>query len=272
MDAHPAEGGRQWACSPGARHGPPPGLSAPAALTPTSSSHCRVGQPRDPGLRGASWGQGQMMGPQGAGSRPCSLKRRRRGRPAARKIVSSGCCDRGQGAARPGKAGARPPGPPDPTPPQAPDRTAPAASSVHAGPLETQGSAPAAISLQPTCSLRTDGRGCWGHRGTRRRTAQNTRLERRPAAESQAAPKSTRHPNFSPRRRSCANLDQAPLSPGESGTDAHPSRCLARLPPTGGRPPPCLAPTQDLPQTPLSHSSSPSNPRLQRPQFALRGT
>ena len=162
--------------------------------------------------------------------------------------------------------------PPDTTPPQAPDRTAPAASSVHAGPLETQGSGPAAISLQPTCSPRTDGQGFWGHRGARRRTVQNARLERRPAAESQAAPQSTWHPNFSPRRRSCANLDQAPLSPGESGTDAHPSRCPARPPPTGGRPPPCLAPTQDLPQTPLSHSSSPSNPRLQRPQFPLRGT
>lgn len=52
--------------------------------------------------------------------------------------------------------------PPDTTPPQAPDGTAPAASSVHAGPLETQGSGPAAISLQPTCSPRTDGQGCWG--------------------------------------------------------------------------------------------------------------
>ena len=85
-----------------------------------------------------------------------------------------------------------------------------------------------------------------------------------------AAPQIHSDPNFSPRRGSCTNLDQPRLSPGESGTDAHPSRCPAKPPPTGGRPPPSPAPTQDLPQTSLSHSSSRINPRLQRPQLPLR--
>lgn len=41
----------------------PPGLSAPAALTPTSSSHCRMGQPEGPGPARGQLGAGPDDGP-----------------------------------------------------------------------------------------------------------------------------------------------------------------------------------------------------------------
>lgn len=164
----------------GAGHGPLPGSLHP-------HPHIQLGvTQRDPGLRRASWGQGQMTGLRGAGSRSCSLKRGRRAELLPRRVVSSGCPRSWPGGAR-GLQG--PPQAPRPeVTPTARRDTAPAASSVHTGPLETQGSGPAALRLQPTCSPRTDGRGCWGRRGARQRTAQNARLGRRQAGESQAGP------------------------------------------------------------------------------------
>lgn len=214
-----------------------------------------------------------MMGPQGAGSRPCSLKRRRWGRPAARKVVSSGCRDRSQGAARPGRAGTRPPGPPRHNTTPSPGRDSasgllcPRGAPGDPGKRACCHQSPAHLLPEDRWAGVLGGTEVRGGGQCRTPDSREGRLRSR-----RQPPKSTWPPNFSPRRRSCANLNQAPLSPGKSGTDAHPSRCPARPPPTGGRPPPCLAPTQDLPQTPLSHSSSPGNPRLQRPHFPLRGT
>lgn len=164
----------------GAGQGLPPGSLHP------SPPHPAGGNPEGPGPVTGQLGAGPDDGPPRCWESILQFEAGATSRAAARRVVSSGCPRSWPGGAR-GLQG--PPQAPRPeVTPTAQRDTAPAASSVHAGSLETQGSGPAAIRLQPTCSPRTDGRGCWGHRGTRQRTAHNTRLERRRAGESQVGP------------------------------------------------------------------------------------
>ena len=270
LDTHPVDGRRQQACPPGV-----PGMDPPPGSLHPSPPHPAGGNPEGPGPVTGQLGAGPDDRPPRCWESILQFEAGETSRAADQeghllrlpKIVAG----RGQGLQGPPQAPC-----PEVTP-TARRGTAPAASSVHAGPLEAQGSGPAAIKT-PAHLLPEDR---WaGVLGAQRREAEDRaqRQTREKAGWRVAGGAWTRpsgqppnpysDPNFSPRRGPCAKLDQAPLSPGKSSTYAHTPRCPARPPPTGGHPPPGLAPTQGLHQTSLSHSSSPVNPRL---HFPLRG-
>ena len=181
LDTHPVDGGRQQACPPGV-----PGMDPPPGSLHPSPPHPAGGNPEGPGPVTGQLGAGPDDRPPRCWESILQFEAGETSRAADQeghllrlpKIVAG----RGQGLQGPPQAPC-----PEVTP-TARRGTAPAASSVHAGPLEAQGSGPAAIRLQPTCSPRTDGQGCWGRRGTRQRTEHNARLERRQAGESQVGP------------------------------------------------------------------------------------
>lgn len=123
---------------------------------------------------------------QGAGSQSCSLKRGRQAELLTRRVISSGCPRSWLGGARGCKALPRPHAPKSPRRPGGAQHQQPPPSTR--GPWRPRGAALLPSRLQPTCSPRTDGQGCWGRRGARQRTEHNARLERRQAGESQVGP------------------------------------------------------------------------------------